>query len=198
MMSTGAASARVSLAQELDEHYPVDLMVDGTVQGDDASLPADVADGRRRGRPASTRCSRCGPVPVMLRRRRGSRSPHPPTAPPRPCCATRAPPTGSTTGRCCCPKLVAEQATDGTIPVTAYATPWDDVRAGAGRVRRSRSEPVPSDLGGIYALVTLGHPRAARAAGARRRCSGSASTRAPTRRSCSRTSGRRCPTPRRR
>ena len=36
MMSTGAASARVSLAQELDEHYPVDLMVDGSVHGETA------------------------------------------------------------------------------------------------------------------------------------------------------------------
>lgn len=40
MMSTGAASARVSLAQELDERYPVDILLGSTQDG--AGVPADV------------------------------------------------------------------------------------------------------------------------------------------------------------
>ena len=42
MMSTGAASARSSMGRELDEHYPVDLTVDATTQGDPTGLSSDV------------------------------------------------------------------------------------------------------------------------------------------------------------
>ena len=162
MMSTGAASARVSLAQELDEHYPVDLMVDGTVQGDGASLSGDVTEAVAEVTGVDT-VLEMRVAPVLL----GDDW-----------VMVVAPVDGSTTavlrdpgtadglddGTLLLPKFLAEQATDETIPVTAYATTWDD------------SEPAPG--GSDVPLRTVptrpgrdlrpGHspdPRAARTAG---------------------------------
>ncbi|WP_307491155.1 FtsX-like permease family protein [Cellulomonas humilata] len=152
MMSTGAASARVSLAQELDEHYPVDLMVDGTVQGDGASLPGDVTEAVAGVTGVDTVLEmRVAPVllgddwvmvvaPVDGSARAVLRDPE--TA------------DGLDDGTLLLPKFLAEQATDETIPVTAYATPWDDSEPAPG----GSDVPLrtaPTDLGGIYALATL-------------------------------------------
>ncbi|WP_235523089.1 ABC transporter permease [Cellulomonas sp. Root485] len=152
MMSTGAASARVSLAQELDEHYPVDLMVDGTVQGDGASLASDVADAVAAVTGVGT-VLEMRTAPVLL----GDDW-----------ITVVAPVDGSTTavlrdprtadglsdGTLLLPKLLAEQATDVATPVTAYATPWDDTEPAPGG-SEVPLRTVATDLGGLYALTTL-------------------------------------------
>ncbi|MEZ0449873.1 ABC transporter permease [Cellulomonas sp. ICMP 17802] len=151
MMSTGAASARVSLAQELDEHYPVDLTVDGTVTGDDSALSPEVAtavagvDGVHTVLPMRTASVLVGETWFTV----------------------AAPADGSVTsvlrdagvvddladGTVLLPKLSADSASDVSQPTTAYATKWDDstlVEGGSTVALR----PVASDLGGITALVT--------------------------------------------
>jgi putative ABC transport system permease protein len=50
MMSTGAASARTSLAGELDSHYPVDMVLTSSAYGDDGyatALPASTLEAAR-------------------------------------------------------------------------------------------------------------------------------------------------------
>jgi len=151
MMSTGAASARVSLAQELDEHYPVDLTVDGTVVGDGSALAPDVADtvadvpGVDTVLPMRT-------APVMV----GDTW-----------ITVAAPADGSVTevlrdagtvdaladGVLLLPKFSADVASDSPLPTTAYATAWDDSVPAAGGTSVPLT-PVASELGGVTGLVT--------------------------------------------
>ncbi|NUU16218.1 ABC transporter permease [Cellulomonas humilata] len=152
MMSTGAASARVSLAQELDEHFPVDLMVDGSVQGDDPTLPSDVTDAVVGVAGVDTVLEmRTAWVPlkddtwVMV-------------AAPADGAATdvlRDPRTADdlADGTLLLPKVYADRASDESLPVAAYTTALDtsEPAPGGGEVPL---QPVASDLGGIYALVT--------------------------------------------
>lgn len=151
MMSTGAASARVSLAQELDEHYPVDLMVDGSVYGETASLPADV----REAVVAVTG------VDTVLEMRTAA------VLLGDDWVTVAAPADGSTTavlrdpgtadglrdGTLLLPKLRMDQATDTTSPVTAFVTVGDDSEPVPGGSAVDL-QAVPSDLGGFYGLVT--------------------------------------------
>ncbi|KQS99756.1 ABC transporter permease [Cellulomonas sp. Leaf395] len=151
MMSTGAASARVSLAQELDEHYPVDLMVDGSVMGDGASLPADVSEAVAAVTGVGTVLEmRAAPVMVgdtwitVVTPAEGSTTE-----------VLRDPRTadGLSDATLLLPKLTSTEATDGATQMTAYATPWDDSETAAGGSPVTL-QAVPSDLGGTYGLVT--------------------------------------------
>lgn len=151
MMSTGAASARVSLAQELDEHYPVDLMVDGTVQDGDPTLSPDVA----------TAVSGVVGVDTVLEMRTA------PVLVGDAWITVAAPAQGSaadvvsdpstveglTDGTVLLPKISADAAADSALPITAFASPWDESVTAPGGTPVSLV-PVASDLGGIYGLVT--------------------------------------------
>ncbi|MET0789694.1 MAG: FtsX-like permease family protein [Cellulomonas sp.] len=151
MMTTGAASARVSLAQELDEHYPVDLTVDGSVVGDGAALAPDVAgtvsevQGVDTVLPMRTSPVKVGDTWITV----------------------AAPADGSVTevlrdagtvdaladGVLLLPKISADDASDTALPATAYATAWDDsVPAEGGTSLPLRL--VASELGGVTGLVT--------------------------------------------
>ncbi|KQY47474.1 ABC transporter permease [Cellulomonas sp. Root137] len=152
MMSTGAASARVSLAQELDEHFPVDLTVDASVLGADATLPADVTDAVAGVGGVGT-VLEMRAAPVML-----TDDTWITVVAPADGAATdvlRDPRTadGLADGTLLLPKLYADEAADATVPVSAYATAWEtsDPAPGGSEVPL---QPVASDLGGIYALVT--------------------------------------------
>ncbi|GEK21682.1 ABC transporter permease [Cellulomonas xylanilytica] len=151
MMSTGAASARVSLAQELDEHYPVDLMVDGTVYGETSSLPSDVRDA----------VDAVTGVDTVLEMRTAA------VLRDDTWVMVAAPADGSTTdvlrdprtadglddGTLLLPKVMSEDVAGDTATTTAYTTVGDaSDPAPDGTAMQLRA--VPSELGGVYALVT--------------------------------------------
>ena len=151
MMSTGAASARVSLAQVLDEHYPLDLMVDGTVYGASTSLPSDVAD---------TVAAVTG-VGAVVEMRTGLVSVGDDLV------SVAAPADGSATavlrdprtaaglddGTLLLPKLLSEDASTGTTSAR-MSIPGDDGLEDAPGGSAVDLRTVPSDLGGVYGLVT--------------------------------------------
>ncbi|GEL97633.1 ABC transporter permease [Cellulomonas terrae] len=151
MMSTGAASARVSLAQELDEHYPVDLMVDGSVYGETAALPADVSDA----------VAAVTGVATVLEMRTAS------VWIDGDGILVAAPADGSTTsvlrdprtadalsdGTLLLPKPREDMATAGTTPVSAYSSTADGPEPVPGGATVDL-QAVSSDLGGFYGLVT--------------------------------------------
>ncbi|WP_315097863.1 FtsX-like permease family protein [uncultured Cellulomonas sp.] len=151
MMSTGAASARVSLAQELDEQYPVDLVVDGTVQGDDPALSADVT-------PAVEGVSG---IDTVLEMRVASVqlgdvwiwAAAPATGSPTDVLRDPTTAQGLADGVVLLPKGLAEQAPEGPTPATAFAQAWDDSTPAPGG-STTTLDPVVSDLGGLYSLVT--------------------------------------------
>ena len=141
----------MSLAQELDEHYPVDLMVDGSVMGDGASLPADVSEAVAAVTGVGTVLEmRAAPVMVgdtwitVVTPAEGSTTE-----------VLRDPRTadGLSDATLLLPKLSSTHATDGATQMTAYATPWDDSETAAGGSPVTLLA-VPSDLGGTYGLVT--------------------------------------------
>lgn len=151
MMSTGAASARVSLAQELDEHYPVDLMVDGSVYGETAALPSDV----RAAVAAVTG------VDTVLEMRTalvtiddvGITVAAPVDGSARSVLRDARTADGLSDETLLLPKLMSDQATTGTIPVRANVQGEDHSEpAPGGSMVDLRL--LPSDLGGIYPLVT--------------------------------------------
>lgn len=151
MMSTGAASARVSLARELDEHYPVDLTIDSGVPDGDATLTPDVAEA----------VAGVNGVETVLEMR---------TAPVKigdSWYTVAAPADGSvedvlvdprtvdglTDGTLLLPKAQGEPTSREVQDATAYASNWDDsVPANGGTTVPLR--PVATDLGGLYSLVT--------------------------------------------
>ena len=154
MMSTGAASARVSLAQELDEHYPVDLTVDGGVPDGDATLHAGRRRRRRRRGPASTTVLEMRTAPVKIgdelvhRGRAGRRLGR------RTC--WRPAHRGRAHGRhrCCCPKIQGE-------PASRRRPGRDGLRQQLGRLRARRQAARPCRCGrwpptwaALYSLVT--------------------------------------------
>ncbi|MBO3083816.1 FtsX-like permease family protein [Cellulomonas fengjieae] len=151
MMSTGAASARVSLAQELDERYPVDLMVDASVQGDDAALAEGLA----------TEVADVSGVRTVLEMRVAS------VLIGDEWVTVAAPAAGATTDvlrdprvvsgladdTLVLPKRVGQQITVDSATLTAYAEGGDGSTPAPGG-SAATLEMVRSDLGGGFALVT--------------------------------------------
>ena len=152
MMSTGAASARVSLAQQLDEFYPVDLMVDATVLGDGAGLPADV----------TAAVAGVAGVDSVVEMRTGLVMLDDGTG-----ITVAAPADGSTTSvlrdqraadalsdeTLLLPERMSDRATTGTTAVRVSVQGEDHPeQAPGGSMVDLRL--VPSDLGGAYGLVT--------------------------------------------
>lgn len=152
MMSTGAASARVSLAQELDEHYPVDLTIDAGVPDGDATLTPDVADAVADVAGVDTVLEmRTAPVKIgenwyTVAAPADGASVSGVLADPRT--------VGNLTdGTLLLPKIQGEPASNDVQDATAYASNWDDsVPAEGGTTVALR--PVTTDLGGLYSLVT--------------------------------------------
>jgi len=152
MMSTGAASARVSLAQELDEHYPVDLMVDATVQGEGARLSSDVAEA----------VSSVTGVETVLEMRTAYvlvGDEWLTVATPAEGAATdvlRDPRTadGLSDTTLLLPKILSDDVTGAPVPATSYDTYGDESGPSADGGETVTLRPVASDLGGVYALVT--------------------------------------------
>ncbi len=151
MMSTGAASARVSLAKELDQHYPVDLLVDASIQGDDAALPTSAASA----------VAEVAGVDTVLQMR---------TATVRlgdTWLTVAAPVDGATAdvlrdpdltagltdGTVLLPSLLSDEAVPPGDSATAFISGSDGSEAAPGGTSVPL-DPVQTDLGGRYSLVT--------------------------------------------
>ena len=146
MMSTGAASARTSMDRELDERYPVDLVVDGPARGRlvrDGRGRRPAGASRRARRPRTVAAAhRRGPDGQLGDRRRGRRRRRRAR---RPCSATlarRRPADGIL--------LLPASAKDRDLPtgdaVSARPTTTTATPAPAGR--RCDSRAVSTGLGG--------------------------------------------------
>jgi putative ABC transport system permease protein len=130
----------------------VDLIVDASVNGDDSALPADVAD---------TVSGVEGVGTVVEMRTAWIQLPGDNwivVAAPADGAVTdvvRDPRTvdGLADGTLLLTKNAAELASDGTIPVSAYATGWETSDPAPGGTEVPL-QPVVSELGGVYALVT--------------------------------------------